>query len=174
MKWTKRELQRLPKEGLEESLELSFASEDIPEYMGIRRIESCQVTYQLQFDAYAQHVVLKLRLHGRMIVPCSISFEDVDLAFNTHSTQVYALEESTLDEQDILPMDEVLDLKQECLSLIWLEVPARVISPNLRELPKGEGWEVVDEQSYQQRKSSTIDPRLEKLMAYVPEDEEEV
>lgn len=174
MQWSKRELQRLPKEGIEGKLELSFSAEDIPTYTGIRRIERCGVVYQIQFDAYAQHVILRLSLEGTMVVPCSISFADVILPFDADTTHVYALEAESGLESELDFIDDGLNLKDACITQMWMQVPAQVISPDLKTLPKGQDWEVLDEYSYQQRKHSTIDPRLEKLMAYQPEDEEEV
>ncbi len=175
MKWTKRDLLRLPKEGYEESLELTFDAQDIPKFMGITRIDACLAHVKLTFDAYAKHILMELNLKGSMVVPCSVSFEDVNIPFDIKSTQVYALEGEQDDTSlaiDIL--DDELDLNEACLSLIWLEIPTTVISPKLQTWPHGEGWEVLDEASYQKRKQSEVDPRLEKLLAYQPENEEEV
>jgi uncharacterized protein len=173
MKWTKRDLLRLPKEGYEETLELTFDIQDIPKYMGITRIEACLAHVKLTFDAYAKHIMLDLKLKGSMVVPCSISFEDVNLPFDIKSTQVYALE-GEQDESSIDYLEDELDLNEACLSRIWLEIPTQVISPRLKTWPHGDGWEVLDEATYQKRKQSTIDPRLEKLLVYQPENEEEV
>jgi uncharacterized protein len=173
MKWTKRDLQRLPKEGIQDRLNLTFGAEDIPAYMGISRIDHCLAQVKLSFDAYSKHIILDLDLSGSMIVPCSISFEEVTIPFDVKSTQVYAIEaDAEATTLDIL--EDELDLMEVCLSRIWLEVPTQVVSPRLKTWPQGEGWEVLDETSYQARKQSTVDPRLEKLLAFKPENEEEV
>ena len=156
MKWAKRDLQRLPLEGEEIQVSLNFTEDEIPSYMNIRRVETCEVKAKLSYDVHSNLLMADLKCKGRMILPCSISFEDVPISFKTMSKLVYSFD-PVEDDSDIIVVDgEVLDFKPEILGLIWLEVPAVVISPKIKKLPSGEGWEVLTEEEFANKKQELL------------------
>lgn len=174
MKWAKRDCQRLPLEGEEIQLSLNFTQDEIPTYMNIRRIEDCKGVAKLSYDVHSNLLIADLKLKGKMIIPCSISFVDVPISFNTKSKLVYSFDPVD-DDSDIIPVDgEVLDFDPEILGLIWLEVPPLVISPRIKELPSGDGWEVLSEEEFGRRRNQKIDPRLSSILEYKAQDDEEV
>ena len=174
MKWAKRDLERLPLEGEEIQVSLNFTEDEIPAYMNMRRVESCEVNSNLSYDVHSNLLMADLNVKGKMILPCSISFVDVPISFKTTSKLVYSFNPVD-DDSDIIVIDgEVLDFKPEVLGLIWLEVPAVVISKKIKELPSGEGWEVLTEEEFGRRKDQKIDPRLAKILEYKAQDDEEV
>ena len=90
MKWAKRDCQRLPLEGEEIQVSLNFTQDEIPTYMNIRRIDKCEVSAKLSYDEHSNLLIADLKLKGKMILPCSISFVDVPVSFKTMSKLVYS------------------------------------------------------------------------------------
>ncbi|HCT63259.1 MAG TPA: hypothetical protein DIC19_04075 [Erysipelotrichaceae bacterium] len=174
MKWAKRDILRIPMEGEEFQASLSFTEEAIPRYMNIRRIESVDVKAKLSYDAHSEVLLVDVDVKGKMILPCSISFQDVPHSFKTSSRLAFSFTQTDIESDVIIVDGEELDFDPEILSLIWMEVPPRVISPKIKELPQGEGWEVVSEEEFRRRKEEKIDPRLAKILEYKAQDDEEV
>jgi uncharacterized protein len=174
MKWAKRDCQRLPLEGEEIQLSLNFTQEEIPTYMNIRRIDDCLVKAKLSYDEHSDLLIVDINLKGKMIVPCSISFVDVPISFKTKSKLVYSFKPVEDDSDCIEVIGEVLDFDPDILGLIWLEVPPVVISPTIKKLPSGDGWEVLSEEEFRRRRDQKIDPRLSKILEYKAQDDEEV
>lgn len=170
MKLSKNELLRIPLDGQDFRMTLSYPAEEIPAYMGIRRVETVEVEGKLNFDPYSEHLLVTVRLNGRMILPCSVTLDDVPVEFKSENTLVYGFRSDEGDEINLIENDE-LDLRPEFLGLIWMEVPPLVIRPDLKELPKGEDWEVLSEAEFNRRKQATSDPRLAKILDYKPQDE---
>lgn len=174
MKWAKRDILRLPVEGEEVQASLNFTEDAIPGYMNIRRIESVDVKAKLSYDAHSEVLLIDVNVKGKMILPCSISFQDVPYSFKASSRLAYSFTTTEI-ESDVIEIEgEELDFDPEILALIWMEVPPRVISPKIKQLPQGEGWEVVSEEEFKRRKEEKIDPRLSKLLEYKAQDDEEV
>ena len=88
MKWAKRDLQRLPLEGEEIQVRLNFTEDEIPSYMNIRSVETCEVKAKLSYDVHSNLLMADLKCKGRMILPCSISFETPSYLINAFSRYV--------------------------------------------------------------------------------------
>ena len=174
MKWAKRDILRLPAEGEEVQASLSFTEDAIPGYMNIRRIESVDVKAKLSYDAHSEVLIVDVNVKGKMILPCSISFQDVPYSFKASSRLAFSFTTTEI-ESDVVEVEgEELDFNPEILALIWMEVPPRVISPKVKQLPQGEGWEVVSEEEFRRRKEEKINPRFSKILEYKAQDDEEV
>lgn len=52
-----------------------------------------------------------------------------------------------------------------------MDIPLKVVKPGVIDYPKGDGWEVISEETYQKEKKRNIDPRLSILKDYKPQDE---
>lgn len=167
MKLSKKEILNIPLEGQVFSTSLHYAAESLPQYMGIRRLSEVSAKGILRYDAYSKHLLVNVELKGEMILPCSITFVDVPLAFKTKGDLVFGFNPDESNDIAQITGDE-LDLSPEFLGLIWLEVPALVIAPDVKELPHGNNWEVLTEDDYRTRKSSEPDERLAKFRDYKP------
>lgn len=168
VKWTKHELFALKEQELDFDSEISFP--EIPAQMGIRRLENIQVTGTLFYEKDNDHILAQLQITGTMIVPCAITLDDVDYAFNTSADLVYGFNEEDDPDVFLIPKDG-LDLSEGILNAIWLEKPITLVKPGLKSYPKGEGWEIITEEDYQKSKSSALDPRLAILNDYKQHDE---
>jgi len=167
MRLSKNEILRLPLDGQDFELTLNFESNDIPEYMGIRRLDPVSVKGKLIYDVHSEHLLVTVSLKGRMILPCSITFRDVPIDFKTSTTLVYGFKADEYPDILVMSKDEV-DLDPELLGLIWMEVPSQVIAQDIKEFPHGEDWEVLSETEYNRRKTQKPDERLAKILEYKP------
>ena len=97
-----------------------------------------------------------------MIVPCSITLEDVEYDFHTKSLEVFSFDK--VDDEDVHEVKgDVVELLPVVFQLILMEVPLKVVKKGLKQYPKGDGWEVVKEEDYKKSEKKDIDPRLDKL-----------
>ena len=53
---------------------------------------------------------------------------------------------------------------------ILIEIPLKVVKPEIKEYPKGDGWKVIREEDLKAEKEREIDPRLAKLREFKAED----
>lgn len=168
VKWTKHELAALKDHDLDFETTLSFP--DIPAHMGIRRLENIRVSGKLIRENDNGRILAELQIRGTMVVPCSISLEDVDYAFSTETQLIFGFDPE--DDPDVFPIEkDGIDLSDGIINAIWLEKPMTLVKPGLKSYPKGEGWEVLPEADYEKSKASEPDPRLAILKEYKQHDE---
>ena len=168
VKWTKHELFALKEQELDFDSEISFP--EIPQNMGIRRLEKVRVTGRLLYEKETEHILAEVSISGNMVVPCAISLQDVDYAFSTSAELVYSFNQDEDPDVLLIPKDG-LDLNDGILNAIWLEKPIALVKPGLKSYPKGEGWAIMTEEDYQKSKASESDPRLAKFKDYKQHDE---
>lgn len=110
----------------------------------------------------------QLNVAGTMIVPDSITNEEIELEFETGSDEVFVFGDTDEDGARIVT-DEVIDLLPAVIEDILLEVPLEVTDAADDELPEGDGWKVYTEAEYEKTRSEQMDPRLAKLMEFKSE-----
>ncbi|MGM9941763.1 MAG: YceD family protein [Bulleidia sp.] len=110
----------------------------------------------------------QLNVAGTMIVPDSITDEEIELEFETGSDEVFVFGDTDEDGARIVT-DEVIDLLPAVIEDILLEVPLEVTNAADDELPEGDGWKVYTEAEYEKTRSEQMDPRLAKLMEFKSE-----
>lgn len=105
--------------------------------MGVNRMDKVRVKGSALVN-FENNIILNLELSGIFIIPCQISFEDVECPFN-------ALVEEEIDE-NTLKDDFYLDLLDILWENIVLEIPMRVVKEGVKiENLQGEGWELKEE-----------------------------
>lgn len=111
---------------------------------------------------------LNLNVKCTLTLICSISLEDVKYDINININEVIGEDdEYTQLEENNKIINNSIDL----IPIIWqniiLEVPLKVISPNVQyENLKGDGWKFITEEEVNNK---DIDPRLEKLKDFLNE-----
>lgn len=166
MKWTKNELIRAKDDTIEFEETISFDSSTIPKSIHLRKLHDVIVTGNIHYDLTNDLIYVNLDIEGLMIVPCSISMEDVEYDFHTNSLEVFSFDKVNLDEDIHEAKGDVVELLPVIFQLIIMEIPFKVVKPGLNEYPSGKGWEVVKEEDYlraKAEKAKEIDPRLAKL-----------
>ena len=135
----------------------------------IRGLQDVTVSGNVHYDTASERVFADLDIEGVMIVPCSITLEDVEYDFHTKSLEVFSFDK--VDDEDVHEVKgDVVELLPVVFQLILMEVPLKVVKKGLKQYPKGDGWEVVKEEDYKKSKKKDIDPRLAKLKEFKVED----
>jgi uncharacterized protein len=110
-----------------------------------------------------------------MTCPCDVTFEDVQIPFDSEADEIISFDRRDRDNMEVLQVEgEYLELLPVIFRQILLEVPIKVRKEGKIDYPEGDGWKVMDEATYQKEKEGRIDPRLAILKDYKPQDEEEV
>lgn len=137
----------------------------------IRRLKEINVKGDGTYDPSSQRLYVHFILNGSVIVGCDITSEDVEVPIDTEADEIYTFDKNEQDISVIASQGEYIELLPTIFQLIMMDIPIKVVKEGNIEYPKGEGWEVVSEKTYQQQKNKTVDPRLSILKDYKPQDE---
>ena len=126
------DLRKLYSYGEEEINEELLIPEDLYQKVGIKHMDKVMVNGKITID-YDENIVLDLILNGKMIMPCAISLEDVEVPLNLHINE-------TIEEKE-----EKNDFTLDLFDILWenivLEIPIRVVKKGIqRNDLQGEGW----------------------------------
>lgn len=169
MKWSKLELLQAKNGTIEFEDKIDFEPAVFSKMHQIRGLQDVTVSGNVHYDVSSDRVFADLDIDGVMIVPCSITLEDVEYDFHTKSLEVFSFDK--VDDKDVHETKgDVVELLPVIFQLILMEVPLKVVKEGLKQYPKGDGWEVVKEEDYERAKSDEIDPRLAKLKEFKLED----
>jgi uncharacterized protein len=164
LKWTVPELLKARNEGLmiDETLSLQDLSNRDDE---VRRVSPVHVSGYAEISR--TKATFYITVKGEMVLPCSVTLEDVPFPFHFNMSETFLWEASPGDDGDE-DEEEIHDVKDQTIDLIpyieeaiLVEKPIRVISEKAKNIPRpqGEGWEFLSEGNRKQQ----IDPRLAKL-----------
>ena len=175
MKYSRKDLLQLPNHHLSFSEDIDFDEETYQQFPRIRKLRDVHAEGDGEYAVDEQRLYLNLHVTGVMTCPCDITFEDVDIPFDSQADEIISFDVKDRDDIEILkPNGDVIELLPIIFRQILLEVPIKVKKEGEIIYPKGDGWEVVSENDYQTNKENEIDPRLAALKDYIPQDEEEV
>lgn len=166
MKWTKSELLQAPNQTIVFDEEISFDEAALAKVSHLRKLQNVTVTGDIHYDGTSDLAIANINIEGVMVVPCAISLEDVEVAFQCDSCEVYAFDKSNVNEDVHETKKDIVELYPVIFQLILMEVPSKVVKEGLSEYPKGKGWEVVREEELIAEKKNAIDPRLAKLKEF--------
>ncbi len=169
LKWSKQELLNSFNETIIFDEFITFEQRFISKINYLRELQDIEVNGEIRYDAHSDTATCSFEIHGVMIVPCSISNEDVEHQFSTQSSQVFAFHKVDKFEDVIEVKKDVVELMPVIFQNIILEIPLKVVKENITQYPKGKGWEVVKEDTY--IKEDEIDPRLAKLREFKIEED---
>lgn len=133
----------------------------------LRQLENVEVNGQLNYDNQADHAYLNLTITGDMTLPDSLTNEDVLVPFESVVSEIISFNESDDEENpDIFVVkSDFIDLNPLIFTHILSEIPLKVEKEGKKIYPKGEGWEVLSEEHFQNQEKK-IDPRLAKLKEF--------
>lgn len=136
----------------------------------VKSIPEVHITGTLQFDGTAL-VFSDLDLNGVMIVPDSITLEDIEVEFETTSQTTYSFRPVEPGEQDdIIAIEKnILDLEPEIFQAITLEEPISITNVAREDYPKGDGWQLISDQDPPEEQE--MDPRWAKLNELLDKDD---
>ena len=170
MKWTKAEMARWPQGRKDFEEEISFDPATFEKNGRLRNLENIVIRGTADYDYEEERLIVRYQVSGRMILPCSITLEDVVRDFTAEDVETFSFRKVT-DDADVTEVKgDTIDLMPSVFATIMAEVPWIVHKEGLEELPKGNGWEVLTEEQLHQGDKG-IDPRLAKLLQYKPEED---
>ena len=169
MKWSKLELLQAPNGTITFDDEITFDDSAFSKMSQIRGLQDVTVSGNIHYEEHDDRIYADLHISGVMILPCSITNEDVEYAFQTNSLEVFAFAKTEEDDVHETKGD-VVELLPVIFQLILMEVPLKVVKEGAN-YPKGNGWEVIREEDYKKAKVDEIDPRLAKLKEFKVEED---
>lgn len=105
------------------------------------------------------------RIQTELTLECAYSLEPVPFPISMEEELdfAYGSEEENSDEQIFYVEKDMVDLDDYILGLIITEIPMKVVKKGAKLPKNGQGYEVISEDEYYQRKEEKVDPRFAKL-----------
>jgi len=104
-------------------------------------------------------MLLNIEVKGEMILPCSVTLDDVILPFDISIGEIINLDNKE-NEEYLKIIDNTIDIMPIIWQNIVVEIPMKVVTPNLDNAKlEGDGWKLLTEEE----KMKELDPRLQKL-----------
>ena len=148
---------------------IRFEPEAFARMHNIRSVPNVHVSGEIHYDVVSERAYADLSITGVMILPCSITLDDVEVEFHTDTEEVFSfIKCEDIDVHEV--KGDVVELLPVIFQQILMEVPLKVVKPEIKEYPKGEGWKVIREEDLREEKKNEIDPRLAKLREFKAED----
>lgn len=163
MRWSKVELLQAKDSTISFDEQIEFDEAAISKITHLRKLRDVTVSGDIHYDDSSKLVIANIEIEGIMILPCSITLEDVEHPFYTTSSEVYTFEKGNDNEDVHETKGDIVELYPIIFQMIVLEIPYKVVKAGISEYPKGKGWEVVKEEDIIAEKKAAIDPRLAKL-----------
>ncbi|MDH6366051.1 YceD family protein [Breznakia blatticola] len=171
VKWSKNDLLNTKDGVISFQEDLTFPKETFAKIHQLRDLKDVHVEGSLDYDGKSDLVTVDMEISGEMILPCAITNEDVPYPFDIEPTEVFAFRKVDDTEDLHEAKGDVIELLPIIFQDIMMEVPLKVVKDDIKEYPKGEGWEVISESDYQKRKKDEVDPRLAKLAEFKIEED---
>ena len=168
VKFTKKDFQIAENGVISIDERISVEDNDFLRHTQVKSIPEVHITGTLQFDQ-SSLVFSDLELDGVMIVPDSITLEDLEVIFDTTSQVTYSFDPVTQDDDEIIVVKkDTIDLNPEILQAVIYEAPMHITRLPRDQYPKGDGWQVLSDQDPKEEK---IDPRWAKLNEFKMDDD---
>ncbi|MDI9540579.1 MAG: DUF177 domain-containing protein [Bacillota bacterium] len=171
MKYSRTDLLQLKDYRLTIDEDIAFTQEVSRQFPRIRKINDINVKADGIYDPNTQQLAIHFEIRGSVVVGCDVTFEDVIVPIDTEADEIFTFDKKEEDVNILKANGEVIELLPTVLQLILIEIPIKVVKSGRIEYPKGDGWEVISEETYQKQKEKRVDPRLAKLKELLPQDE---
>jgi len=129
----------------------------------IKNISEVKVTGEITSDEV--ETVINLNIKCDLTLICSVSLKDVKYPVDINIEEIIGENDENLED-----FDKIINNSIDLLPIIWqnilLEVPIRVVSPDVKEENiYGDGWKFITKEE----ENKEIDPRLSKLKDFLSE-----
>lgn len=166
MEFLLKDLERLRSPHFEFSADIDSFQEMVPNtrFTDLREVYIEGTGY---FNRETDELIVSGNISCTIVIPCAISLKPVEIELEATLSEIFLFGSEVRDELEdegiILVDTDILDLDPFIWDAIVVEIPLKVVHPDLKEYPSGDGWEVLTEKNYLEQKSKEIDPRLAKL-----------
>lgn len=168
MRYTRRDFLNAPDMTIEVDEWIAIEENDLLHHSQVKSIPNVHVSGTLQFDG-STLVYSDLALDGVMIVPDSITSEDLEVEFDTESQETYSFAPIEDNQSDIIVVKkDTIDINPAVFQAILYEAPMSITRLPRDQYPKGDGWQLLSDQDPVEEK---IDPRWEKLKDFKLDDD---
>ncbi|MGI6608095.1 MAG: YceD family protein [Erysipelotrichaceae bacterium] len=171
MKYSRTDLLQLKDYRLTFDEDITFTEEISKQFSRIRRINDMNVKADGIFDPATQQLAIHFEIKGSVTVGCDVTFEDVMVPIETEADEIFTFDKKEEDINILKVNGEYIELLPTIMQLILIDIPIKVIKSGKIDYPKGDGWEVISEETYVRQKEKRVDPRLAKLKEFIPLDE---
>lgn len=171
MRYSRKDLLQLKDYHLVFDEDITFDSDISKSFPRIRKINEINVKGDGTYDPSTQQLFIHFILEGSVIVGCDVTSEDVIIPIDTEADETFSFDKNDHSVDIIHSQGEFIELLPTIFQLIVMEIPIKVVKEGIIDYPKGDGWEVISEKTYQQEKVKHVDPRLSILKDYKPQDE---
>lgn len=170
MRYNRTDLLQLPDNHLLFDETITFEPDTYKKFPRIRKLRDIRTVGDGKYDPETQRLYLNLRVTGYVTVPCDITSEDVEIYIESEADEIFSFVKE--EDVEIIPSNgEYIEVLPLVFQMIMMEIPIKVVKEGKIEYPKGDGWKVMDEKTYEFEKQNRIDPRLAILKDYKPQDE---
>lgn len=169
LKWSKLELLQACNATIVFEDTIDFEPAIFSKMYQINGLQNVTVSGTIHYDERSDRVYADLDIYGVMIIPCSITLEDIEYDFHAKSLEVFTFNKADDEDMHVVKGD-VVEVLPVIFQLILMEVPLKAVKEGITQYPKGDGWEVLKEEDYINEKRNEIDPRFAKLKDFKLED----
>ena len=145
----------------EKSYDVNIRKIEVNDDVYLRRLEDVEGYIVFFYDSM-DDLKIEYHLEGKMICPCAITFEDVEVPFTVEDEDKVVFDQKA----EGFYLDGDKELSELVLYIVYPEVPIKVVKKEKIEYSNGDGWSFVSEEEYEKSSKEKIDPRLEKLKDY--------
>ena len=129
----------------------------------IKDISDVKVSGEITSDEV--ETVINLNIKCNLTLTCSVSLKDVNYPVDINIEEIIGENDENLED-----FDKIINNSIDLVPIIWqnilLEVPIRVVSPDVKEENiYGDGWKFITKEE----EKKEIDPRLSKLKDFLSE-----
>ncbi|MFV0381762.1 MAG: YceD family protein [Breznakia sp.] len=163
MKWSKKEILNTQDDIITFDEIVSFEQAVFLKNHHVRDVQDIHISGTLCYNLQSDFATCDFEIQGTMILPCAITNEDVTYPFSTKGSETFAFHKVEDHDAIIEAKGDVIELMPIIFQNIMMEVPLKVVKEDIKEYPKGDGWEVVKESDYENQKKQEVDPRFAKL-----------
>ncbi|MDD4036080.1 MAG: YceD family protein [Bacilli bacterium] len=111
----------------------------------IRKLDNIKVKGNItKSSSHIYHLILNVS--GIMVLPCSITLEDVEYPFSINISEILS-DLDDIDENYLKINSNIIDISSIIWQNIILEVPIRVVKENKYNATRGEGWKLIEEEN---------------------------
>lgn len=115
------------------------------------------------YHSYSDMIQYQMRLMGTYILPCAITLEAIPLEFDWLEEDALTIEEALSEENSFYDDKTGIDLRPIAKQVMLMEAPKKIVKANLKDYPKGKGWQVLSEAEATEKQP---DPRLAKFKEF--------
>ena len=128
--------------------------DDLKQIEGFIKLNKCVVEINVNNVEGKDLAICDITVKGDMEIKSTRTLKPVNLKFNESDTITYAFSENPdLEDDSIILVDN-----NEFVSLIVTSIPIKVVGEDEPEEFEGDTWEVISEDKYYQRKSTSSSP----------------